>query len=58
MINKMELYKIVDYEDLKEGEPIIAFAKHVLRWNFEMDGIPQYGIVPVEEQEQETEENK
>lgn len=43
-----DLYLLKRYEDLKEGEPIVAFGKHALRWNFEFDGTPVYGVVPVE----------
>lgn len=42
----MELFRVVDYEDLKEGEPILAFGVHVLSWNFHQMGQPRYGIVP------------
>ena len=42
----MELFRVVDYEDLKEGEPILAFGVHVLSWNFDQMGQPRYGIVP------------
>lgn len=44
------LYKCVDYEQLKEGEMILAFGNHVLGWDFDLMGTPSYGFVPAEEE--------
>lgn len=41
-------YIVKDYDQLEEGEMILAYGRHVLGWNFETMGEPAYGIVPVE----------
>ena len=43
------------YENLEEGEEILAFGVHVLRWNFEEWGNPAYGFV--EDKETENQES-
>ena len=45
----MDSYKVVDFENLSEGDKVLAYGVHVLRWNFDEWGEPQYAIVPVEE---------
>lgn len=47
----MELYNLKRYEDLKDGEPIVAFGRHVVQWNFDTMGEPAYGFVPASPQE-------
>lgn len=42
-------YKCVPYENLKDGEMILAFGCHVTRWNFDLMGDPAYGFVPVDD---------
>lgn len=44
----MELYICKRYEDLKEGEPVLAFGLHVLRWDKREYGTPTYAFVPVD----------
>lgn len=45
------LYKCVNYKNLKEGQPILAFGKHVLAWDVELLGEPAYCFVPADEEE-------
>jgi hypothetical protein len=45
----MTLYRCVNYEDLKDGQTILAFGRHVWSWSFDTMGEPAYGFVPVEE---------
>ena len=42
----METYICKRYEDLKDGEPILALGVHAVRWNFDLYGEPAYGFVP------------
>ncbi len=44
----MELYKVVPFDELQEGQEILAFANHVVKWDFEIMGTPKYGIVPAD----------
>lgn len=44
----MEKYNIVNFDDLKEGQYILGFGNHVLRWDFDTMGKPAYGIVPAD----------
>jgi hypothetical protein len=53
----MTKYICKRYEDLKDGEAILAFGVHVFRWNFAEWGDPAYGFVP-SEQEESAEEDK
>lgn len=48
----MNLYKIVNYEDLEEGQMILGFGNHVLRWDFNTMGTPMYGIVGADDEEE------
>lgn len=43
-----ELYLLKRYEDLKEGEPVVALGRHILQWDWKLDGTPDYGIIPAE----------
>jgi hypothetical protein len=42
----METYICKRFEDLKEGEMVMAFGMHVFKWNFDLYGDPAYGFVP------------
>lgn len=44
----MEKYNIVNFDDLKDGQYILGFGNHVLRWDFDTMGKPAYGIVPAD----------
>lgn len=41
------LYKCVNYENLVEGEMILAFGCHAISWDFDSMGEPSYGFVPI-----------
>lgn len=45
----MERIAIKDYDELDDGELVIGFAIHVLRWEHETMGKPMWGIIPVKE---------
>ncbi len=44
----VSLYEIIDYENMKEGQPVLGFGCHVLKWNFDTMGQPAYGIIPID----------
>ena len=44
------LYRCVNFEDLKEGEMILAFGNHVVECDMDTMGQPAYGFVPVDEE--------
>ena len=46
-------YKLIDYENLVEGQLILGFGHHVLRWDFERMGTPRFGIVEMSDTLQE-----
>jgi hypothetical protein len=48
-----DLYKVVNFEDLKEGQPVYGFVKYVLKWDYETDGKPSYAVVPNEDEGEE-----
>ena len=50
----MNRYACKNFEDLKEGEPVLAFGRHVARWNFEECGEPAYAFVPTEDDDADT----
>jgi hypothetical protein len=45
------MYKLIKYEDLEEGQLVYGFVKYILKWDFETDGIPEYAVVPREDEE-------
>ena len=51
-------YDCIPYENLVEGQDILAFGCHVVTWDWETMGKPAYGFVPVEEQACEWAANK
>lgn len=42
----------INFEDLKEGDPVLFFGVHVLRWNFSQMGEPSVAITSVEDDTQ------
>jgi hypothetical protein len=43
-------YKLVEFADLKEGQLVLAFGVHMLRWNFDEWGDPTYAFVSADEE--------
>ena len=43
-----DLYKCVPFESLEEGEMVLAFGRHAVKWNFYLHGEPSYAFVPVD----------
>lgn len=37
-------FVVVNYDELKEGDPVIFFGVHVLRWNYNLWGDPSIAI--------------
>jgi hypothetical protein len=54
----MEKYICKRFEDLKDGEMVMAYGMHVFRWDFDLYGDPSYAFVPVPDDEAEKEENE
>ena len=51
-------YDLINYEDLKEGQDILAFGCPVLSWDFDTMGKPAYGFVPAEDKDELKTENQ
>ena len=51
-------YRCVPFDSLKDGEMILAFGRHVARWDFDLMGDPAYGFVPVGDDDQQTQEQQ
>lgn len=49
-----DLYQVIPFSELKDGQPVLALACHVVQWDFETMGQPTYAVIPGEEKVEES----
>jgi len=49
----MTKYICIPFENLKEGQEVLSFGVHIIRWNFNEWGDPAYAFIPEETTEEE-----
>ncbi|MFA5379456.1 MAG: hypothetical protein WC455_27110 [Dehalococcoidia bacterium] len=51
-------YKLIPFDQLEDGQEVLAFGVHMTRWNFQEWGNPAYAFVPPEKTEEKESEDQ
>ena len=49
-------YRLIQFDQLKEGDPVMAFGVHVLRWKFAEWGNPSYAFTDADSDNRKSKE--